>query len=151
MSSRWMKIAPVVLSATFAHLGAVSATGIDPGVAINDTWSDESSQEPLSVLNKLMEVETVGDIKAALSLFADDAIIVNTVGNVFSGPSLALFVAQDIAAHDQFLIERAEVQGDNVSWTKSVTAGSILRGALPLPDIIVGLLLWASPFRKRSR
>src|SRR5262249_52814846 len=34
---------------------------------------------------------------------------------------------------------------------KSFASAASARGALPLPDIIVGLLLWASQFRTRSR
>ena len=74
-------------------------------------------------MNKLMEVETVGDVTAALSLFADDAIIVNVVGQAFAGQNLKLFVTQDIAAHDQFMMEAPQVRGDTVGWSKSITAG----------------------------
>src|SRR5262249_55238070 len=66
---------------------------------------------------------TVGDVTAALSLFADDAIIVNVVGQAFAGQSLKLFVTRDIAAHDQFMIEAPQVRGDTVGWSKSITAG----------------------------
>jgi hypothetical protein len=118
---------PIVLLAATAlavHLGAMPAAANNLGVAADNTGSPNApSAEPLSVLNKLMEVETVGDVTAALSLFADDAIIVNVVGHAFTGQGLKLFVAQDIAAHDQFMIEEPQVRGDRVAWTKSVTAG----------------------------
>src|SRR5262245_11733773 len=125
MSSLRLKIAlAIALSAGFAHLGTVATVGKNLDVAVDSTWrSDGSSPEPLSVMNKLMEVETVGDVTAALSLFADDAIIVNVVGQAFAGQNLKLFVTQDIAAHDQFMIEAPQVRGDTVGWSKSITAG----------------------------
>ena len=125
MSSPRLKIAlAIALSACFAHLGTVATVGKNLDVAVDSTWrSDGSSPEPLSVMNKLMEVETVGDVTAALSLFADDAIIVNVVGQAFAGQNLKLFVTQDIAAHDQFMIEAPQVRGDTVGWSKSITAG----------------------------
>jgi hypothetical protein len=33
------------------------------------------------------------------------------------------FVVEDVLAHDRFLLEQPQVQGDKVVWTKSVTAG----------------------------
>ena len=72
MSSPRLKIAlAIALSACFAHLGTVATVGKNLDVAVDSTWrSDGSSPEPLSLMNKLMEVETVGDVTAALSLFA---------------------------------------------------------------------------------
>jgi hypothetical protein len=114
----------LVLLAALACFGAGPVAGDNLDAATeNARTSDDSSPEPLSVLTKLMELETVGDVKAALSLFADDAIIVNVVGLAFAGQGLKLFVAQDIAAHDQFMIEEPRIKGDKVAWTKSVTGG----------------------------
>ena len=64
MSSPRLKIAlAIALSADFAHLGTVATVGKISHVAVDSTWrSDGSSPEPQSVMNKPMEVETVGDI-----------------------------------------------------------------------------------------
>ena len=113
-----------------ALLAALACLGVGPAAGNNledatenSLRSDGPSPGPLSVLTKLMELETVGDVRAALSLFADDATIVNVVGLTFADQGLKLFVAQDIAAHDQFMIKEPTVRGDKVGWTKSVTAG----------------------------
>jgi len=114
----------VVLSATFTCSAVAQLSSSNHDIPSGNVGpSDRSEPESLAVLKKLMEVETVGDLKAALSLFAGDAIIINIVGGRFVGHSLKYFIAADISAHDQFLMESPQVKGDKVEWTRSVTAG----------------------------
>ena len=114
----------VALSAALICTAVARALSNDLDGPPGDAWlSAMSEAEPLSVLKKLMEVETVGDFEATLSLFAGDAVIVNVVGGTFAGQGLKRFIADDISAHDQFLMEQPEVKGNKVGWTRSVTAG----------------------------
>jgi hypothetical protein len=79
-------------------------------------------QDPLVVLEKLAAAERSIDVDAALTLFADDAAIVNVTGRKFSGSELKSFVEETIWRGDGFAIESPRAQGDAAAWTQAVTA-----------------------------
>jgi RecA/RadA recombinase len=79
--------------------------------------------DPLSTVQALMDAEQAFDLDRAMSLFADDAVIVNAAGARTAGAdNLKRFLDEDMRFNDSFTLERPLVEDNRVSWTKSVTA-----------------------------
>jgi hypothetical protein len=77
---------------------------------------------PLPVVQALMDAEQAFDLDRALSLFADDAMIVNVAGARTAGAEdLKEFLDEDMWFDDSFVLEQPVVNRNSVSWTKSVT------------------------------
>jgi hypothetical protein len=80
-------------------------------------------KDPLSTVRALMDAEQAFDLDRAMSLFADDAVIVNAAGARTAGvDNLKLFLDEDMRFNESFTLERPLVEDNRVSWTKSVTA-----------------------------
>jgi SnoaL-like domain len=80
-------------------------------------------KDPLSTVQALMDAEQAFDLDRAMSLFADDAVIVNAAGTRTAGAdNLKHFLDEDMWFNDSFTLERPLVEDNRVSWTKSVTA-----------------------------
>lgn len=78
---------------------------------------------PLSIIQALMDAEQAFDLNRALSLFADDAVIVNAAGATTAGTeNLRRFLDEDMRFNDSFELEQPVVDQNQVSWTKSVSA-----------------------------
>ena len=78
---------------------------------------------PLSIVQALMDAERASDLDRALSLLADDAVIVNAAGATTAGAeNLRRFFADDMRFNDSFELEQPVVDHNQVSWTKSVSA-----------------------------
>ena len=92
-------------------------------IAISMTAAHARDPDPLTVVQALMDAEQVFDLDRALSLFADDAMIVNVAGARTAGADdLKEFLDADIWFGDSFVLEQPVVNRNSVSWTKSVTA-----------------------------
>jgi hypothetical protein len=79
--------------------------------------------DPLSTVQALMDAERAFDLDRALSLFADDALIVNAAGARTAGAdNLKHFLEEDMWFNDSFALEQPIVDHNRVSWTESVTA-----------------------------
>jgi hypothetical protein len=80
-------------------------------------------KDPLSTVQALMVAEQAFDLDRAMSLFADDAVIVNAAGARTAGAdNLKLFLDEDMQFNDSFTLGHPLVEDNRVSWTKSVTA-----------------------------
>jgi RecA/RadA recombinase len=78
--------------------------------------------DPLSVVQALMDAEQAFDLDRALSLFADDAMIVNVAGARTAGAEhLKEFLDADMWFADSFVLEQPVVTRNSVSWTKAMT------------------------------
>jgi len=77
---------------------------------------------PLSVVQALMDAERETDLELALSLFADDAVIVNVVGDRIGAAQLPRFLELDMWLNESFDLDDAKVERNRVSWSKSITA-----------------------------
>jgi hypothetical protein len=75
---------------------------------------------PLSVIEALMDAETATDLDLAVSLFADDAVIVNVTGARIAGAALERFLETDMWVHDTFVLENVSVERNRVTWSKPV-------------------------------
>jgi hypothetical protein len=90
--------------------------------ALGTARADEPGPDPLSVVQALMDAESETDLELALSLFADDAVIVNIAGARTAGAQLRPFLEADMWLHDSFVLEQTTVERNRVSWSKPVTA-----------------------------
>jgi hypothetical protein len=87
------------------------------------TAARASDPDPLTIVQALMDAEQAFDLDRALSLFADDAMIVNVAGARTAGPEdLKDFLDADMWFNDSFVLEQPLVNRNSVSWTKSVNA-----------------------------
>jgi hypothetical protein len=78
---------------------------------------------PLSIIQALMDAERTFDLDRALSLFADDAVIVNAAGVTTAGTeNLKQFLAEDMRYNDAFELDQPVVDRNQVSWTEPVSA-----------------------------
>jgi hypothetical protein len=78
---------------------------------------------PLSIVQSLMDAERAFDLDRALSLFADDAVIVNAAGVTTAGAeNLRHFLDEDMQFNDSLTLEQPAVDHNQVSWTESVSA-----------------------------
>jgi hypothetical protein len=78
---------------------------------------------PLSIVQALMDAERVFDLDRALSLFANDAVIVNAAGATTAGAeNLRHFLYEDMLFNNSFELEQPVVDHNRVSWTESVNA-----------------------------
>jgi hypothetical protein len=91
--------------------------------AIGAARADEPGPDPLSVVQALMDAESETDLELALSLFADDAVIVNIAGARTAGAQLKRFLEADMWLHESFVLEQTTVERNRVTWSKPVTAG----------------------------
>ncbi|HEY2533582.1 MAG TPA: hypothetical protein VGJ20_37575 [Xanthobacteraceae bacterium] len=70
-----------------------------------------------------MDAERAFDLDRALSLFADDAVIVNASGATTAGAEkLRRFLDEDMWFRDSFDLEQPIVDHNQVSWTESVSS-----------------------------
>jgi limonene-1,2-epoxide hydrolase len=77
---------------------------------------------PLSTVQALMDAEQAFDLDRALSLFAEDAVIVNAAGATTAGAEkLKRFLTEDMWFNDSFKLEQPAVDHNQVSWTESVS------------------------------
>ena len=68
-------------------------------------------KDPLSTLQALMDAEQAFDLDRAMSLFADDAVIVNAAGARTAGvDNLKFFLDEDMRFNDSFTLGVAPVQ-----------------------------------------
>ncbi len=78
---------------------------------------------PLSIVQSLMDAERVFDLDRALSLFADDAVIVNAAGATTAGAeNLRHFLDEDMRFNDSLALDQPAVDHNRVSWTESTSA-----------------------------
>jgi SnoaL-like domain len=75
---------------------------------------------PLSVVQALMDAESETDLELAVSLFAEDAVIVNVTGAAVGGAALERFLETDMWVHDKFVLEDVSVERNRVAWSKSI-------------------------------
>jgi hypothetical protein len=99
-------------------LGTVVATVVATAVGM----ASGAEPEPLSVVEALMDAERATDLELALSLFADDAFIVNVAGAKITRAGLGRFLEADMWLHESFALEQATVHDNRVSWTRPVDA-----------------------------
>ncbi len=86
-------------------------------------WPGRANEvDPLSVVQALMDAEHATDLDLALSLFADDAVIVNVAGATIAGARLRTFLEADIWMHETFPLEQMAVERNRVAWTRPITA-----------------------------
>lgn len=79
--------------------------------------------DPLSTMQALKDAERAFDLDRALSLFADDAVIVNAAGATTAGTeNLRQFLDEDMWFNDSFELKRPVVDHNQISWTESVSA-----------------------------
>ena len=79
--------------------------------------------DPLSTIQALKDAERASDLDRALSLFANDAVIVNAAGVSTAGmENLRQFLEEDMKFNDSFELKQPVVDHNQVSWTESVSA-----------------------------
>jgi hypothetical protein len=79
--------------------------------------------DPLSTMLALKDAERAFDLDRALSLFADDAVIVDAAGAKTAGmENLRRFLDEDMWFNDSFELKQPVVDHNQVSWTESVSA-----------------------------
>jgi hypothetical protein len=79
--------------------------------------------DPLSTVQALVDAEQSFDIDRAMSLFADEAVIVNAAGAIITGADdLKRFLDEDMWYNGSVVLQHTEVNGNRVSWTESVSA-----------------------------
>ena len=72
--------------------------------------------DPLSTMQALKDAERAFDLDRALSLFADDAVIVNAAGATTAGmENLRQFLDEDMGFND-FQLSQPVVDHNQVSW-----------------------------------
>jgi len=90
--------------------------------AIVPAPADEIEPSPLSVVQALMDAEGETDLELALSLFTNDAFIVNVVGDRTVSAQLPRFLELDMWLNESFELGHATVERNRVAWTKPITA-----------------------------
>jgi hypothetical protein len=93
-------------------------------LAVSTGPARANAAEPssLSVVQALMDAERETDLELALSLFAQDAVIVNVIGDTIESAQLPRFLELDMWLNESFALEQAAVERNRVTWTKSITA-----------------------------
>jgi hypothetical protein len=94
--------------AVAASIGAARANGAEPS--------------PLSVVQALMDAERETDLELALSLFGQDAVIVNVIGDTIESAQLPRFLELDMWLNESFALDQATVERNRVTWTRAITA-----------------------------
>lgn len=80
--------------------------------------------DPVSVLQATFDAQNAGDVEAGLTVFADDAVIVNTRGFKMSGKEeIRRFIQANINGHVQAHVDRGSLQirGDTVTLSDKYT------------------------------
>src|SRR5215204_4503207 len=73
--------------------------------------------EPGSVLKRYIEAQNLGELDAALALWADDGVIVNTRGRKVAGnENLRKFIQTNISRKIKQEPEAIQKDGDKVTW-----------------------------------
>ena len=101
-----------------AGMGLVLALAASSGPARANT----AEPSPLSVVQALMDAERETDLELALSLFAEDAVIVNVIGDIIQSAQLPRFLELDMWLNESFALEQAAVERNRVTWSKAITA-----------------------------
>jgi hypothetical protein len=99
-------------------LSAVLALAASSGSA----RANGAEPSPLSVVQALMDAERETDLELALSLFAQDAVIVNVIGDTIESAQLPRFLELDMWLNESFALDQATVERNRVTWTKAITA-----------------------------
>jgi hypothetical protein len=85
-------------------------------------FAQAGEDDPLSTMQALKNAELAFDLDRALSLFADDAVIVNAAGARTAGmENLRQFLDEDMWFNDSFELKQPVVDHNQVSWTESVS------------------------------
>jgi SnoaL-like protein len=115
---------PVVL--TFGlDSGLVAQTNSDSPQRVDQSPTEPQKLDPQSVLRRFTDAMNAGDTDAALTLWADDAVIINTRGRTITGRgSLRRFLQANITAKQQLDPESVQVVGDKMTWTNRETNDS---------------------------
>ena len=78
---------------------------------------------PLSIVQALMDAERAFDLDRALSLLANDAVIVNAAGATTAGTeNLRRFLYEDMWSNNSFELQQPIVDHNQVSWTELLSA-----------------------------
>jgi hypothetical protein len=92
-------------------------------LVISNVAARAGEPDPLSTVQALVDAEQAFDIDRAMSLFADEAVIVNAAGAVTTGADdLKRFVDEDMWYNGSLVLQQPAVNGNRVSWTESVSA-----------------------------
>lgn len=90
---------------------------------ISNVAASATEPDPLSTVQALVDAELAFDIDRAMSLFADEAVIVNAAGAITTGTDdLKRFLDEDMWYNGSLVLQQPAVNGNRVSWTESVTA-----------------------------
>ena len=87
-------------------------------LVISNVAARAREPDPLSTVQALVDAEQAFDIDRAMSLFADEAVIVNAAGAVTTGADdLKRFVDEDMWYNGSLVLQQPAVNGNRVSWT----------------------------------
>jgi hypothetical protein len=90
--------------------------------AVGPARADAIEPSPLSVVQALMDAERDTDLELALSLFSNDAVIVNLAGDRIVRAQLPRFLELDMWLNESFALEQVSVERNRVAWSKPITA-----------------------------
>jgi hypothetical protein len=98
------------------------AIAVAAALVIPIPFARAGAPPPLTTVQALMDAEQAFDLDRALSLFADDAVIVNAAGVTTAGAEkLTRFLEEDMWFNDSFELEQPVVDHNQVSWTEAVS------------------------------
>ena len=82
------------------------------------TYAGEGQNtDPRSVLKRYIEAQNAGELDAALALWADDGVIINTRGRKVAGQeNLRKFIQTNISRKIKQEPEAIQIVGDKVTW-----------------------------------
>ena len=79
--------------------------------------AEAQNTDPRSVLKRYIETQNAGELDAALALWADDGVIINTRGRKVAGKeNLRKFIQTNISRKIKQEPEAIETVGDKVTW-----------------------------------
>jgi hypothetical protein len=92
-------------------------------LVVSNVAARAGDPDPLSTVQALVDAERAFDIDRAISLFADEATIVNATGAIITGTdNLKHFLDEDMWYNGSLVLQQPAVNGNRVSWTDSVSA-----------------------------
>jgi len=81
------------------------------------TYSEGQNTDPQSVLKRYIEAQNAGELDAALALWTDDGVIINTRGRKVAGKeNLRKFIQTNISRKIKQEPEAIQTVGDKVTW-----------------------------------
>lgn len=115
----WPNAGRILGDALVVKLFAIAVASV---LVIPIPFARAGATSPLTAVQALMDAEQAFDLDRALSLFADDAVIVSAAGVTTAGAEkLTRFLEEDMWFNDSFELEQPVVDHNQVSWTELVS------------------------------